>query len=81
MPQLLETGVDSSQTADKVLDVAAELHRQQLLELANAAWWRGVPTARSSCTSQSTWPVPDRSHQHHHVFLTDRSKGPQVARR
>jgi uncharacterized membrane protein len=38
MAQLLVFGVDSPQTAEKVLDVAAELDRQQLLELGDAAW-------------------------------------------
>jgi uncharacterized membrane protein len=35
MAQLLVFGVDSPQTAEKVLEVAAELNRQQLLELAD----------------------------------------------
>jgi uncharacterized membrane protein len=38
MSQLLVFGVDSSQTAEKVLDLASNLAKQQLLELADAAW-------------------------------------------
>lgn len=38
MSQLLVFGVDSSQTAEKVLDLASDLAKQQLLELADAAW-------------------------------------------
>ena len=36
--KLLVFGVDSPQTAEKVLDLADDLARQQLLELADAAW-------------------------------------------
>jgi uncharacterized membrane protein len=38
MSQLLVFGVDSPQTAEKVLDLAQDLAKQQLLELAHAAW-------------------------------------------
>ena len=38
MAQLLVFGVDSPQTAEKVFDLAGELTRQELLELADAAW-------------------------------------------
>ena len=38
MSQLLVFGVDSPQTAEKVLDLAGDLAKQQLLELADAAW-------------------------------------------
>lgn len=38
MAQLLVFGVDSPQTAEKVFELAGELNRQQLLELADAAW-------------------------------------------
>jgi uncharacterized membrane protein len=38
MSQLLVFGVDSPQTAEKVLDLAQDLAKQQLLELADAAW-------------------------------------------
>ena len=38
MSQLLVFGVDSPQTAEKVLDLAKDLGKQQLLELADAAW-------------------------------------------
>src|SRR4029453_175395 len=38
MSQLLVFGVDSPQTAEKVLDLASDLAKQQLLELADAAW-------------------------------------------
>jgi uncharacterized membrane protein len=38
MSKLLVFGVDSSQTAEKVLDLAGDLAKQQLLELADAAW-------------------------------------------
>ena len=38
MSKLLVFGVDSPQTAEKVLDLAKDLAKQQLLELADAAW-------------------------------------------
>ena len=38
MAQLLVFGLDSPQTAEKVFELAGELNRQQLLELADAAW-------------------------------------------
>jgi uncharacterized membrane protein len=38
MSKLLVFGVDSPQTAEKVLDLADDLAKQQLLELADAAW-------------------------------------------
>ena len=38
MSQLLVFGVDSPQTAEKGLDLAGDLHRQELLQLADAAW-------------------------------------------
>ena len=38
MSKLLVFGVDSPQTAEKVLDLAGDLAKQQLLELADAAW-------------------------------------------
>ena len=38
MSQLLVFGVDGPQTAEKVFGLADELNRQQLLELADAAW-------------------------------------------
>jgi uncharacterized membrane protein len=38
MSQLLVFGVDSPATAEKVMDMAADLAKQQLLELADAAW-------------------------------------------
>jgi uncharacterized membrane protein len=38
MSQLLVFGVDSPATAEKVLDLARDLAKQQLLELADAAW-------------------------------------------
>jgi len=38
MSKLLVFGVDSSRTAEKVLDLAGDLAKQQLLELADAAW-------------------------------------------
>jgi len=52
MSQLLVFGVDSPQTAEKVLDLAGDLAKQQLLELADAAWVDAPRTARSSFTSQ-----------------------------
>lgn len=38
MAQLLVSGVDGPQTAEKVFDLAGELDRQELLELADVAW-------------------------------------------
>lgn len=38
MTQLLVFGVDSPATAEKVLDLAGDLAKQELLELADAAW-------------------------------------------
>ena len=38
MSQLLVFGVDSPQTAEKVLDLGQDLAKQRLLELADAAW-------------------------------------------
>jgi uncharacterized membrane protein len=38
MSKLLVFGVDSPATAEKVLDLARDLAKQQLLELADAAW-------------------------------------------
>ena len=38
MAKLLVFGVESPQTAEKVFELAGELDRQQLLELADAAW-------------------------------------------
>ena len=38
MSQLLVFGLDSPQTAEKVLDLGQDLAKQQLLELADAAW-------------------------------------------
>jgi uncharacterized membrane protein len=38
MSKLLVFGVDSPTTAEKVLDLARDLAKQQLLELADAAW-------------------------------------------
>ncbi len=38
MSKLLVFGVDSPATAEKVLDLAKDLAKQQLLELADAAW-------------------------------------------
>ena len=38
MAELFVFGVDSPQTAEKVFELADELNRQQLLELADAAW-------------------------------------------
>jgi uncharacterized membrane protein len=47
MSQLLVFGVDSSQTAEKILDLGQDLAKQQLLELADAAWVDGkVNTSR-----------------------------------
>lgn len=38
MSRLLVLGVDSPQTAEKLLDLASDLAKQQLLDLADAAW-------------------------------------------
>ena len=38
MAQLMVFGVDSPATAEKVFDLAGDLARQELLELADAAW-------------------------------------------
>ena len=38
MSQLLVFGVDSPQTAEKMLDVGRDLAKQELLQLADAAW-------------------------------------------
>lgn len=38
MSRLLVFGLDSPQTAEKVLDLGQDLAKQQLLELADAAW-------------------------------------------
>lgn len=38
MSQLLVFGVDGPQTAEKMLDVGRDLARQELLQLADAAW-------------------------------------------
>jgi uncharacterized membrane protein len=46
MAQLLVFGVDSPQTAEKLLDLAQELDRQQLLELADAAWVERLPDGK-----------------------------------
>ena len=43
MSQLLVFGVDSPATAEKVLDLAKDLAKQQLLELADAAWVERTP--------------------------------------
>jgi uncharacterized membrane protein len=44
--QLLVFGVDSPQTAEKVLDLAGDLAKQQLLELADAAWVERTPDGK-----------------------------------
>ncbi|NEK87803.1 MULTISPECIES: DUF1269 domain-containing protein [Geodermatophilaceae] len=46
MSQLLVFGVDSPQTAEKVFELAGELDRQQLLELADAAWVERTPDGK-----------------------------------
>ena len=46
MSRLLVFGVDSSQTAEKVLDLAGDLAKQQLLELADAAWVERTPDGK-----------------------------------
>ena len=46
MSQLLVFGVDSPQTAEKVLDLAGDLAKQQLLELADAAWVERTPDGK-----------------------------------
>jgi uncharacterized membrane protein len=43
MAQLLIFGVDSPQTAEKVMNMAGDLAKQQLLELADAAWVERTP--------------------------------------
>jgi uncharacterized membrane protein len=48
MAKLLVLGVDSPQTSEKVFDVAAELNRQQLLELADAAWVERRPASTTT---------------------------------
>ena len=45
MSRLLVFGVDSSQTAEKVLDLAGDLAKQ-LLELADAAWVERTPDGK-----------------------------------
>jgi uncharacterized membrane protein len=46
MAQLLVLGVDSPQTAEKVIDLAGDLNRQELLQLADAAWVERRPDGR-----------------------------------
>jgi uncharacterized membrane protein len=46
MSQLLVFGVDSPQTAEKVLNLAGDLAKQQLLELADAAWVERAPDGK-----------------------------------
>ena len=46
MAQLLVFGVDSPQTAEKILDLAADMNRQQLLQLADAAWVERRPDGK-----------------------------------
>jgi uncharacterized membrane protein len=46
MAQLLVFGVDSPQTAEKILDLAADLNRQELLQLADAAWVERRPDGK-----------------------------------
>ena len=46
MSKLLVFGVDSPQTAEKVLDLAGDLAKQQLLELADAAWVERTPDGK-----------------------------------
>jgi uncharacterized membrane protein len=46
MAQLLVFGVDSPQTAEKLLDLAADLNRQELLQLADAAWVERRPDGK-----------------------------------
>ena len=46
MTQLLVFGLDSPETAEKVFDLAGELNRQQLLELADAAWVQRTPDGK-----------------------------------
>jgi uncharacterized membrane protein len=46
MAQLLVFGVDSPQTAGKILDLAADLNRQELLQLADAAWVERRPDGK-----------------------------------
>jgi uncharacterized membrane protein len=43
MSQLLVFGVDSPQTAERVFELASDLDRQHLLELADAAWVERTP--------------------------------------
>ena len=43
MAQLLVFGVDSPQTAEKIMDMAGDLAKQELLELADAAWVERTP--------------------------------------
>ena len=47
MSQLLVFGVESSQTAIEVFELAGKLHRQHLLELADAAWVERQPRERN----------------------------------
>ncbi len=46
MAQLMVFGVSSPQTAEEVLDLAVELDRQELLELADAAWVERRPDGK-----------------------------------
>jgi uncharacterized membrane protein len=52
MSQLLVFGLDSPQTAEKVLDLGQDLAKQQLLELATPRGWNVLQTARSSFISR-----------------------------
>ena len=46
MAQLLVFGVDSPETAEKVFELAGDLSRQELLELADAAWVERRPDGK-----------------------------------
>ncbi len=46
MAQLLVFGVDSPQTAEKILDLTGDRNRQQLLQLADAAWVERRPDGK-----------------------------------
>jgi uncharacterized membrane protein len=46
MSQLLVFGVDSPQTAERVFELAGDLDRQHLLELADAAWVERTPDGK-----------------------------------
>ncbi len=58
MAQLMVFRVDSPETAEKILDLAVDLDRQELLELADAAWVERRPDGKVPLHHSINLPLP-----------------------